>query len=221
MNIAIILGAMAFFGLAHSLTAGRPFKGRLQRVMGERVYHGTYRLMFNLLAALTITPTLLAVALLPNRALYRAPLPWSALLIGLQVAAIAGLAISALMTNLLDFTGLRQLAAMLRGDTLPVPPTPFITRGPYALVRHPLYFFSLLFLWAAPIMTLNTLLFNLGATAYFLAGTFPEEHKLIAVYGESYRAYQGRVPRLLPWPRPRPQGQGPFRGLGQTPKEET
>ena len=197
---------MAFFGLVHSLTAGRPFKNWMQRLMGERLYHGTYRLLYNVLSLPTFAPTLLAVALLPDQPVYSVRLPWAALLIALQVGGIAGLVVSARMTDVLDFAGLRQLAALLNGDPLPLPPEPFTTRGLYGLMRHPIYFFSLIFLWASPIMTVNTLLFNLGATAYFLIGTYPEERRLLALYGERYRAYQRRVPRLLPWPRPRPQG---------------
>ena len=203
MNGVIIVGAMAFFGLVHSLSAGRGLRGWMRRVMGERVYNGTYRLLYNMVALLTLAPALLAVALLTDRPLYSLGLPWAALLVALQLAGLTGMAASLLMTNLLAFAGLRQFAALLAGDPLALPDSPLNTRGVYALVRHPLYFFSLLFLWATPLMTANFLLFNLGATAYFLLGTFPEERKLTLLYGDRYRRYQHRVPRLLPWPRPR------------------
>jgi hypothetical protein len=207
MNVIIIVGAIAFFGLAHSLTAGQALKNWMLRVMGERAHHGLFRLLYNALSVLTIAPALLAVALLPGQTLYSVGLPWSALLIAIQSVGGFGLALSLLLTDLPRFTGLSQMITLLNGKPLPMLPVPFRTNGPYELVRHPLYFFSLLLFWASPVMTVNTLLFNLGATAYFLIGTYPEERKLLNLYGERYRAYQQRVPRLLPFPRPRQRRQ--------------
>ena len=43
--------------------------------------------------------------------------------------------------------------------------------GVYGLVRHPLYFFSLLVLWFTPQMTLHWLVFVILATVYFLVGS--------------------------------------------------
>ena len=41
-------------------------------------------------------------------------------------------------------------------------------------------------------------------TGYILiAVKFLEEKDLIAIYGETYRDYQRRVPMLLPWPKRR------------------
>jgi protein-S-isoprenylcysteine O-methyltransferase Ste14 len=74
----------------------------------------------------------------------------------------------------------------------------------YAVVRHPVYLFSLVFLWATPVMLVSTLTFNVTATIYFYVGSVFEERGLAALYGDRYREYQQRVPRLFPWPRPRP-----------------
>ncbi|RME58991.1 MAG: isoprenylcysteine carboxylmethyltransferase family protein, partial [Caldilineae bacterium] len=40
------------------------------------------------------------------------------------------------------------------------------------------------------------------ATLYFYVGSIHEEHRLERVYGDAYRAYRRRTPRLIPrWRR--------------------
>ena len=69
----------------------------------------------------------------------------------------------------------------------------------YRYVRHPLYFFSLALIWATPVLTINWLWFNIGATLYFAVGSLVEERRLVRVYGDAYRQYQARVSWLIPW----------------------
>lgn len=201
MNTVLIVGAMAFFGLVHSLTAMQSVKDRVRHALGDRMYHGLFRLLYNIFSVLTLAPTLLAVALLPDRTLYTVPLPWSVLFVFVQVAAALGALVTLLTTDLLRFLGLRQLHALVSHQPLPLPAPRFTRAGSYAYVRHPLYLFSLITIWATPIMTGNVLLFNLGATAYLVIGSFPEERKLLRVFGADYRQYQESVPRILPLPR--------------------
>jgi len=130
-------------------------------------------------------------------------MPWAAVLIVLQLAALACLMLAVLQADPLRFAGLRQALAYWRGDPLPLPPEHLQTGGFYGLVRHPLYLFSLLTLWPTPIMTDSFLGFVVGATFYFLVGSMLEERRLAAEFGEDYRRYRRRVPWILPWPRPR------------------
>ena len=41
-----------------------------------------------------------------------------------------------------------------------------------------------------------------AVVAYFYIGTFFEERRMERKFGEEYREYQKRVPRLFPLPRP-------------------
>ena len=88
------------------------------------------------------------------------------------------------------------------------------TGGPYAHVRNPLYFGSLLLtiglglvsglgVWGVAVLVALFYLFHLAAIFY-------EEAFLSAKFGAPYLDYVRRVPRLLPSPWPRTAGKGRF-----------
>ncbi len=194
----LYLSLFSLWALAHSITASSRFKAWARRGIGARAYDGAYRLIYNLLAVITFLPVLAAAALMPQRTLWEVSRPWSLLFIGLQLIGLVGLGISLLQTDIMRFIGLAQIVRYLRGDEEVNPPPILITGGTYRLVRHPLYFFSLLLIWFTPIMTLSILLFNIAATIYFLVGSVHEERRLALVFGERYDVYRKRVPPILP-----------------------
>jgi methanethiol S-methyltransferase len=73
-----------------------------------------------------------------------------------------------------------------------------VTRGLYRVVRHPLYTFSLLFLWLSPSVSQNSLTLYIGATLYFIIGAYFEERKLLRDFGEAYAEYKRKTPMLIP-----------------------
>ena len=72
--------------------------------------------------------------------------------------------------------------------------------GMHAYVRHPLYFGTLLFVWALFFLYpfLNIGISCICISLYTLVGMYFEEKKLVTEYGEAYQKYQTRVPGLLP-----------------------
>ncbi|NDJ55124.1 MAG: isoprenylcysteine carboxylmethyltransferase family protein [Chloroflexi bacterium] len=202
-NAAAILGAMLGFGVIHSLTAGLKLKQGLTGIFGERPIQGLYRFAYNAFSVLTILPALVLVLVLPNETVYAVGLPWSVLLTALQVTGLVGLVISVLSIDLLRFVGLSQIVALVDDKPLPLPEEDLQTNGVYRLVRHPLYFFSLLLIWAVPVMTVNWLVFCLGSTAYFVFGSLIEERRMLNAFGDRYARYMKQVPWMLPWPRPK------------------
>lgn len=188
-----ILLAMALYGALHSLLAARRVKRWAEQRWGmpARRY---YRLFFSIMAGLTLLPPLALAALLPDAPLYTIPLPWSLLTGLLQLVGLVGLVYGVLQTGALRFVGLDTAldeGALSR-------PVPFVDRGLYRWVRHPLYTCSLLFLWLMPVMTWNLLALNLGVTAYFIIGSRYEEDKLLDEFGEAYAAYRRRTPAFIP-----------------------
>lgn len=207
----MILLVMTFvaWSLVHSLTAGPRLKTVVRHRIGERAYEGWYRLLYNLFSLVTFLPVLWALATaVPNPILYRVPAPWSYAFLALQLAGLLGLLYAAWQTDVWAFVGVRQALRYLSGEPHPSLPPQFVTSGPYAWVRHPLYTFSLMVLWFSPVMALNSLVFNVLATLYFWIGSVHEERQLEREFGAAYEAYQARVPRLLPlrWPASRQGG---------------
>ena len=84
-----------------------------------------------------------------------------------------------------------------------IPEEPLMIKGVYALVRHPLYLFTLMSLWFNPLMTARRLGLVIGAPLYFALGSVLEAQKMVQQFGEEYRNYQKRVPWMIPflkWP---------------------
>jgi methanethiol S-methyltransferase len=187
------------WALLHSLTAARRTKKWVQERVGERPYQGLYRLFYNIFAGVTFVPVLAVTAVnLPNTELWNFPTPWAYVANLAQFIGIIGLGIAAYQTDFWDFVGLRQAVRYVTGEAEINLPPKLVTGGMYALVRHPLYFFSLLVIWFTPIMTLQTLLFNFFATMYLWAGSRVEERRLADFFGTAYAEYRAKVPGLVP-----------------------
>lgn len=195
----LILLWMLLFSLLHSVMADKRIKLCFRQLLGERAYEAFYRLFYNSVAVLSLIPLFFVMEL--GQTLFTLPTWLSLIFVFVQIIGLLGLALSLLQIDWLRFAGLRQVLAYWRGETLPLANEALVTTGVYALVRHPLYFFSLLFLWFAPIMTTSTLVFNLAATAYFLIGSIVEERRMVEIYGAVYQDYQKSVPWMLPFLR--------------------
>lgn len=195
---------LSFIGFAvfHSLTAAESFKLSMANFMGERVYQGFYRLIYSAVSMLTLLPIAYFYLQLPNQLLYSAPAPWSWLLISLQFAGLIGLTVSVLQSGAMAFVGVSQALDFLNGrkigresglgETL-------VVHGLYRYMRHPLYTFTMLFLWAAPRMTRNYLILVILTSAYFFVGSYLEERRLTADFGDAYADYKKQISRFIPF----------------------
>jgi protein-S-isoprenylcysteine O-methyltransferase Ste14 len=193
------IAAFVFWSVLHSLTASAGFKIMVSSWVGQRPFDGLYRLAYNGFSVITFLPVLLLLAeLVPNEVIWRVPQPFNYLFVFIQLIGILGLIVSLFQTDLMRFAGLGQAARFLRGEEEVNPPPTLVTQGTYAYVRHPLYFFSLLVIWFLPIMTWGAFLFCVLSTIYFWVGSMLEERRLISTFGEEYRRYKQRVPRILP-----------------------
>ena len=184
-----IILAMAIYGLVHSLLAGQPAKALAQRWFGPAVQRW-YRLFFNLVSVATFLPVMACVRLLPDKLLYRIPLPWMLGSMALQAIAILVALLAVHDTGILPFVGLAPEEEKL--------PPHLVTESVYRYIRHPLYVCGMVVLWLFPVMTSNFLAFTIAATAYVAVGIHLEERKLRRDFGAAYEAYRRRTPMLIP-----------------------
>lgn len=195
----LFLSAFFVWAFFHSLTTSHRFKNWVIHLLGQRIYDGWYRLLYNIVSVVTFLPLLLfGRVLIPNDVVWRIDSPLSLLFYAIQLIGILGLLISLWQTDVFRFAGLSQVMHFLDGRADVYVPPKMVTHGTYAIVRHPLYFFSILFLWFSPVMTLQMFVFNLAATLYFVVGSIHEERRLQAVFGEEYDRYRSRVPGMFP-----------------------
>jgi methanethiol S-methyltransferase len=96
----------------------------------------------------------------------------------------------------------RTTAAPQTGNPNPpgAPDPSLRTSGVYGWVRHPVYFGWVLFVFAAPRMTTDRLVFAIVSTTYLAMAVPFEERSLVEAFGDQYRRYTGRVKwKILPW----------------------
>jgi protein-S-isoprenylcysteine O-methyltransferase Ste14 len=70
--------------------------------------------------------------------------------------------------------------------------------GILGTIRHPWYVGAIAFIWARQ-LDVSAIIVNIILTAHLIIGTYLEERKLIAEFGDEYRAYQKEVPMFIPY----------------------
>ena len=185
-----IILSVVIWGIVHSILASAKFKEILRGVLGEQLMVA-YRFAYNIFALITFAPIYLLVIILPDHELYSVSAPWKYVMFAGQGLAAMLLLFSFLQTGPLSFVGLSQF---WEGEK----PSALVTGGMYRLVRHPLYLFSLLFLWLSPSMSVNTFVFYVAITVYIFIGACFEERKLLREFGAGYAEYKSVTPMMIP-----------------------
>ncbi|MEL6151947.1 MAG: NnrU family protein [Chloroflexota bacterium] len=194
----LVLFTLAF-AVLHSILARLAVKSRIRRAMSARAYEAFYRIIYNIISVLTFAPIFVVLALNPGPDVWNLTGIWAVLVRIVQVVGLVGLVASLLQIDGWRFLGTKQVLAYLNDELLPLPDEPLTTNGVYGLVRHPLYFFSILVLWFTPSMSASWLVFVIMATGYFIVGSLFEERTMVDLFGEPYRAYQQRIPWMIPF----------------------
>ena len=168
--------------------------GYLKRWLGKRFR--IYRLVFNLVAIVTVIPVMVYEQQLRGPMLFR----WEGFLILFQVilliSAILLFLAGARHYDLLQFSGVRQIKTGSSHNAL-TETGELDTTGILDITRHPWYLGGILIVWTRDI-DISALVANIILTLYFIVGTVLEERKLLIEYGDDYRRYQEKVSMLIP-----------------------
>jgi protein-S-isoprenylcysteine O-methyltransferase Ste14 len=110
-----------------------------------------------------------------------------------------GVAVCALAAALLTWT-LRNLGTNLTDTVVTRRAHTLVTRGPYRWVRHPFYDSMALLILAISLIAANWFLLLSGCVVVLLlvVRTRTEEERLLARFGDAYRAYMLQTGRFLP-----------------------
>jgi len=192
-TITIAVLYIAFFSL-HSILASLPMKEWVARHWPELMPR--YRIFYNLLAVVMVTPLLVLVWRSPGETLWEWHGAASYIANGLAILACIAFVFSLKMYDMSEFFGLRQL----REHVHAVKDQEQFKIGTFhRYVRHPWYAMLLVLIWTRD-MGVNQLVAYLLITLYLYVGSKLEERKLIAYHGEVYRRYRERVAGLIPLP---------------------
>ncbi len=188
IDAALIL----LFGLQHSIMARPSFKRAWTKIVPKSIERSTYVLASTVaLAALMFFWRPLPMTLWDFTGTPMETLGWVSFGFGWVF-----LLVSTFLINHFDLFGLAQVYQFAKGTE--AKELKFATRAFYKVVRHPIYVGWFIASWCTPVMTVGHLVYAAGMSIYMLVAIPFEERDLIAVHGETYRAYKQSVPALIP-----------------------
>ena len=200
IHVAIIC---ILFALIHSITVARWFKRFCRRALGDTFMRIWFRFLYNTVSFITGAIAIYLILQVPDRVLWEGPVWFRWVLHLLQ---LAGLVFGALAFEYLDtweFMGFKQVwryiaQRTVEGNIEGLTQRELVTSGVYGIVRHPMYLAGIIIFTFNPNITANGLLITVIADLYFLFGVFIEERRFLKIFGDQYREYMRRVPRLIP-----------------------
>ena len=199
LDVLVIFLLFALYGFVHSVAASEKVKILFKKVFGKLI--GFYRLGFNIFAVVGLY-LIWDLAPRPSLQIYKLPPPYDYLVLIPQFISLAGIIWCFKYICFKEFIGLNQIDRYLKNEysendldenyTLRI-------EGPYKFSRHPIYFFSIIILMFRAEMSLFYLTMFISFTAYFYIGSYYEEKKMVRLFGDDYRNYQKKVPRIFPF----------------------
>ena len=197
IDVLIIFLLFAVYALIHSVLASHRVKEIFKKNFGNLI--AFYRLGYNLFAIVSLY-LIYELSPKPHIIIYDLPKPIDVLILIPQFIALIGILWSFKYICIKELLGINQIKRyMQRNYSSDLDEDLTLTiGGPYKYSRHPIYFFSIMFLLFRPTMDLFYLTFFLLIVAYFYIGAYYEEKKLVRSFGEIYTRYQESVPQIFP-----------------------
>lgn len=186
-----LLLAWFFFGLIHSVLSSSRVKMKAEGYMKR--YFRFYRILYSIFATFSLC-VVLYFHFMPKSYLLWHTQPFENYLSILAITAGAYIMMICVYKYFFDLSGIDAILGKKHIGFLQ-------EKGMNAYVRHPLYFGTLLFVWAIffRFPYLNNAVSCLCITLYTVIGIYYEEKKLVIDFGVQYQSYQKRVPALVPF----------------------
>jgi len=200
--LTVVLVFLAFAS-SHSLCVTERAKRMFADIAGLKAARAFYRFIFTLMSMATAGMAVYLVSGIPDRTVVELSGWWKWVFNLLRTAGVITGVLAFRVIDGLEFLGIRQVVDFLAGrqhggDIEGISGDGFLSHGIYSRVRHPLYLAGILIVTFNPHVTRNGLVLTVLADMYFIAGTFLEEKRMTARYGQPYTEYLRRVPRLIP-----------------------
>ncbi len=192
----LIFGVFAFL---HSLLASNRIKKSFANKFGDLI--AFYRFAYVLFAIISFW-MIYNFAPHEDLIIYDLPFPFDFLILVPQFLGLAGFLWTLKYFSSKEFLGINQIVRWRSKEYNTADLDEelyFRIEGPYKFCRHPLYFFSIIFLLFRPEMDLFYLNFLICIIAYFYIGSIYEEKKLTEKFGDEYVKYQKNTPRIFPF----------------------
>lgn len=197
-DVILIFILFSIFGLIHSFLASLEFKKKLAAQIGNKI--AFYRLFYNIFSIFLFV-FIYEISPKPNVIVYDLKFPYDIITFALQIVSLFGLIWASKEIDMKEFFGISQIYRYVNNeyemDDLDEKQKLRIN-GAFKFVRHPIYFFSILFLGLRPQMDLFYFTAYITIVLYFYVGSIYEEKKLLKIFGNEYLQYQKTVPRIFP-----------------------
>ncbi len=198
-EVITLIVLFALYGFIHSVLASEKVKILFRKIFGKFI--AFYRLGYNVFALIGLY-FIWDLAPQPSLQIYQLSSPFDYLVLIPQFLALAGMIWCFKYISFKEFVGLNQFDRYLKNEISDSDLDEKYTlriEGPYKYSRHPVYFFSIIFLMFRAEMNLSYLTMFMSFTAYFYIGSYYEEKKLVRLFGDVYKDYQKNVPRIFPY----------------------
>lgn len=175
----------------HSVLASNAVKNKMYQALPA--FKRYYRLAYNLLAVLLLAPLLAYTSSIHEPLLFEhVVLKITGYLFSISGLVCMYIAFSSF--NIKEFMGLEQYTEKSTRSAL-------VVNGLYKIVRHPLYFSTIILMLGMVLIspTIHFILLSLLVLIYLIIGSRLEEKKLIDEFGEEYIEYRKKVKGLIPF----------------------
>ncbi len=199
-DILLIIFLFSLFAVSHSLLAAFNVKEKIANKVGDKI--AFYRLFFNIVSVF-IFIAIYELSPKPSVIIYDLQFPYDIIIFIIQILGLIGIIWVSFYIDMKEFLGITQIKRYFNGkyslEDLDEKQELHI-QGPFKYSRHPIYFYSIIFLGCRPEMDLFYFVFFICMVIYFYIGSIFEEKNLEKKFGKLYSEYKKNVPRLIPNP---------------------